>query len=87
MNQNPTAINTYPLHLFTVGPVVRTGLRASAFMNDTATDAVTIRVTKTAAAVVNANTVCVVPTVRVWAARPASSGPVQPNPASRYPKP
>jgi hypothetical protein len=56
-------------------------------MNDTATDAVIMRVTKTAAAVVNANAVCVVPTVRVWAARPASSGPVQPNPASRYPKP
>jgi hypothetical protein len=43
--------------------------------------------TKTTAVVANAAITWEVETVRECAARPASSGPVQPNPASRYPKP
>jgi hypothetical protein len=37
--------------------------------------------------VANAAITWAVETVRECAARPASNGPVQPNPASRYPKP
>lgn len=87
MNHAPTAIRTKPLHRFTACPVIRTGRRASALAFDTTTDAVSSRMANTRVVVVNAQIVWVAPTVTVCAARPASSGPVQPNPASRYPKP
>lgn len=54
---------------------------------DTTTEAVTSRMANTIVVVANAQAVWVAPTVMVWAARPARSGPVQPNPARRYPNP
>jgi len=81
------AINTYPLHRRTVVPVIRMGFKASALTEDTTTAAVMSRVTKITAVVANAAIAWAVETVRECAARPASNGPVQPNPASRYPKP
>ena len=66
---------------------MRTGCSISALTVDTTVEAVTSKTAKTSAVVVKAHVVCVAPMVRVWAARPASSGPVHPNPASRYPNP
>lgn len=77
------AINTYPLHRRTAVPVIRTGRRASALTEDTTTAAVMSSATKTTAVVANAAITWAVETVRECAARPASNGPVQPNPASR----
>jgi hypothetical protein len=87
MNQAPTPTRTSPLHRFTAGPVIRAGCSVSALTVDTTIEAVTSRTAKTSAVVVKAQAVCVAPMVRVWAARPASSGPVHPNPASKYPNP
>ena len=55
--------------------------------DDTTTAPVMSSATKTKAAVAKADTVTAGPMMSVCAARPASSGPVQPNPANRYPKP
>lgn len=82
-NQTPTTINTNPLHRRTAVPDIRTGRNASELTEDTTTDAVMSRAMNTIAAVAKPATVWVAPTMRVWAARPASSGPVHPNPASR----
>ena len=87
MNHAPTNRRTNPLHRFTVEPLIRIGRSTSVVAVATVTEAATSRVAKTTATVANAQMVWVVFTVRDWAARPASKGPVHPKPASRYPKP
>jgi hypothetical protein len=82
-NQAPTAMSTTPLNRFTVGPDVLTGLSADEPTVLTTNDADISRMTKIAAARAKAVTVAAVPTVRDWAVRPTSRGPVHPNPASR----
>jgi len=77
-----------PPHLFTAGPAVLNRLRVDACANVAPRAATNIRITIIAAATVNVNTdVATLPAMRDCAARPASSGPVQENPAARYPKP
>ena len=82
-NQTPTAMSTNPLQRFTAGPVILTGRSAAALIEATVRDAATRSTTKTRAAAPNAATVAACPTVRDCTARPASNGPVQPNPANR----
>lgn len=80
-------MSTHPPQRFTAGPIIRTGRSVSAWTDDTTSAPAISSRENTTAVVVNAENVVVGPIVRVWAARPASSGPVQPNPASRYPNP
>lgn len=84
-NQMPTAMSTHPPHRLTAGPVIRTGRSVSARTEETTSDPTMSRRENTTAVVASAERVVTGPTVRVWPARPASSGPVHPNPASRYP--
>lgn len=82
-NQEPTATSTKPLHLFTAGPVILIGRSVAALIEATVRDAATSSTTKTTAAAPNAATVAACPTIKDCTARPASNGPVQPNPANR----
>lgn len=82
-NQAPTATSTKPLHLFTAGPVILTGRSVAALIEATVRDAATSSTTKTRVAAPNAATVAACPTIKDCTARPASNGPVQPNPANR----
>ena len=82
-NHAPTAMSTNPLQRFTAGPVILTGRSDEALIEATERDAVARSTTKTKAAAPNAATVAACPTVRDCTARPASNGPVQPNPANR----
>jgi len=86
-NHRPTTIKRNPLHRLTAGPVMRIGASVAALAVDTAIDAVSNNATNINAAVVIATAVAALPNVNDWAARPASSGPVHPESASRYPKP
>lgn len=87
MNQIPTVMSTHPPQRLTAGPVIFIGRSVSARTEDTTNAPTASSRANTTAVVANAEKVPIVPMVRVWAARPASSGPVQPNPASRYPNP
>ncbi len=82
-NQPPTTTMTQPLHRFTAGPAIRRGWMASAASRGTATAATTRSAANTMAAVANAQAVATGPETRLCEARPASSGPVHPNPISR----
>ena len=62
---------------------MRIGASVVALTVDTAIDAASKSATNISAVVVIAAAVAVPPSVKVWAARPASSGPVHPKPASR----
>ena len=88
MNQVPTTRRTPPPHRLTDEPLVLKRLSVESSATATAMAIANSKVTITRAAVekvmIPPRTL---PTIRVWAARPASNGPVQPKPATRYPKP
>ena len=86
-NQAPTRMRTNLLHRLTPPPTMRAGLIHSFDTTETVIDAARSKTTNTDAAIATAPTVAWTLTVRDCAARPASSGPVQPNPASMYPNP
>jgi len=83
-NQAPTMIRMRPPHRFTAGPDVLKRLSVDACAKAAPTAVTNIRTTIIAAATANVNTdVATLPAMSDCAARPASKGPVQENPAAR----
>ena len=87
VNHNPTAISTHPLKRLTAGPAILIGRSAEVRTVVTVTEPAISNTTKTVAAIAKAVAVVAGPTVKDCAVRPTSRGPVQPNPARRYPSP
>lgn len=86
-NQSPTATITRPLNRLTGCPLILKGVSDSGLSFVTAADADTSRPTNTTAAMPKPLIVVSGLMVNDCVVSPTSNGPVQPNPARRYPNP